>query len=404
MHILLIHQAFASSKQAGGTRHFEFAQRCINHDHQFSIVSSNLSYIDGKRTTSDNRLVTTEIAGGVKVLRVYTYAALHKSFIWRVISFLSFMVTSVIGAMRAENVDMVMGTSPPIFQAVSAWITAKIKRKPFLLEIRDLWPEFAVDMGVLKNPLLIWLSRALEKLLYAQASHLLVNSPAYREYLIGKGVSPKKISLISNGVDPDMFIPEHRGNGFRKEYGLNGKFVVTYAGALGMANDIPTILSAAEKLKGRPDIHFTIVGDGKERKALERRSQQKGLENITFTGPRPKNEMPEVLAASDACLATLMDIPMFKTTYPNKVFDYMAAGRPTVLGIDGVIRSVVESASGGIYVPPGDAAALAGAVEKLYDDSDLAKSMGASARSYVVKHFNRNHQAGQFINLIESVQ
>jgi glycosyltransferase involved in cell wall biosynthesis len=404
MHILLIHQAFASSKQAGGTRHFEFAQRCLKRGHRFTIVSSDISYLDGRRTTRKRQMVSKGQIGGVDILKAFTISALHRSFFWRVVSFVSFMVTSVIGSLQVQKVDLVLGTSPPIFQAVSAWMVAKLKGKPFLLEIRDLWPEFAVDMGVLKNPVLIWLSRILERFLYAQTSQLLVNSPAYRDYLITKGVSPEKISLISNGVDPDIFRPDNDGNGFRKEYDLEGKFVATYAGALGMANDIPTILSAAEKLKDRPDIHFAIVGDGKERRTLERRSQQKGLENVTFTGPKPKSDMPGILASSDVCLATLMAIPMFKTTYPNKVFDYMAAGRPIVLGIDGVIRDVVESAQGGIFVPPGNASSLADAVMKYFNDPELAKTMGSSARAYVVKHFNRNHQADQFIRLIELIQ
>jgi glycosyltransferase involved in cell wall biosynthesis len=404
MHILLIHQAFASSKQAGGTRHFEFAHRCLERNHRFTIVSSDLSYLDGKRTTQKRQIFSREQIGGVDIIRSFTIAALHRSFFWRVVSFLSFMVTSVIGSLQTEKVDLVIGTSPPIFQAMSAWMVAKLKGKPFLLEIRDLWPEFAIDMGVLKNSVLIRLSRALEIFLYAQASHLLVNSPAYKDYLMDKGISPDKIFLISNGVDPNMFRPDNEGNGFRKDYDLEGKYVVTYAGALGMANDIPTILSAAEKLKDRPDIHFAIVGDGKERQKLERHRQQKDLKNVTFTGPKLKCDMPGILAVSDVCLATLMDIPMFKTTYPNKVFDYMAAGLPTVLGIDGVIRDVVESARGGIFVPPGDAAALADAVVKLYGNPGLAKAMGSSARLYVVKHFNRNHQAEQFINLIESIQ
>lgn len=404
MHILLIHQAFVSPKQAGGTRHFEFARCCLRCGLRFTIVASNVSYIDGKRNTADNRMVTVENAEGVGVLKAYTYAALHKSFVWRIISFFSFMVTSVIAGLRAKNVDLVMGTSPPIFQAVSAWLVAKLKGKPFLLEVRDLWPEFAIDMGVLKNPVLIWLSRMLERFLYNQATHLMVNSPAYRDYLMEKGIHPKKVTLIPNGVDPDMFTPTAMGNGFRKSFNLDGKFVITYAGALGMANDIPTILQAAERLKKNPGIHFLLVGDGKERPKLETAAKTMGLENVTFTGPQPKSEMPHVLAASNACLATLMDIPMFKTTYPNKVFDYMAAGRPTLLAIDGVIREVVEAADGGIFVPPGNAAALADAVARLCEEPEQARSMGMSARRFVAAHFNRNTQARQFIDLVETLR
>ena len=401
MHILLIHQAFVSPAEPGGTRHYELASHLAQHGHRFTIVASDLSYLTGRRTVARDRLVTEQDLDGVRVLRAYTYPSLHRSFFWRIVSFLSFMLTSVWAALRAGPVDVVMGTSPPMFQAVSAWLVAAVRRRPFVLEIRDLWPEFAIDIGVLRNQVLIVLSRWLEHFLYACATHILVNSPAYRDYLLNKGVPAGKISLIPNGVDPDMFTPDARGERVRQAWGLNGNFVVTYAGALGLANDIPTILKAANRLRDLPQIHFLLVGDGKERANLEALARQLQLPNVTFTGSRPKREMSEILAASNACIATLKDIPMFRTTYPNKVFDYMAAGRPTILAIDGVIRQVVEVANGGIFVPPGDDAALANAVLSLSEDHRRAAAMGVAARAHVVEHFNRHQQALQFATVIQ---
>lgn len=401
MRCLLIHQAFASPDEPGGTRHYEFARHAARRGHSFTIVASDLSYLTGHSTLQRRGLVTEQDFGGVRVLRVYTYPSLHKSFVWRVVSFVSFMLTSLWAALRVGPVDVVMGTSPPIFQAVSAWLIAFLRRRPFLLEVRDLWPEFAIGMGVLRNPLLITLSRRLESFLYARATRLLVNSPAYRDYLIDRGISPRKVSLIPNGVDPDMFDPEDKGEEVRDEFNLDGRFVVTYAGALGLANDIPTLLRAAERLLPEEDIHFLIVGDGKERTSLEALAEQLKLRNVTFIDARPKSQVPALLAASDAGLAILQDIPMFRTTYPNKVFDYMAAGRPTVLAIAGVIQQVVESAQGGVCVPPGDEDSLAQVILRLSRDTASAQAMGRSARSYVVEHFNRHRQADQFVNLLE---
>lgn len=400
MHLLLIHQAFAGPDDPGGTRHFEFARHLVREGHTVTIVASNLAYKTGKPVVPLRGLVAEQQIEGVRVLRAYTLPTIHRSFVWRVVAFLSFMLTSAIAALRAGNVDLVMGTSPPIFQAVSAWIVSVLRRRPFLLEVRDLWPEFAIDIGVLKNPVLIWLSRRLEAFLYARATHLLVNSPAYRDYLMTKQVADERITLIPNGVDPTMFDPHADGSRLRKQTGLEDKFVVTYAGALGMANDLPTVLQAAEILRERGDLHFLVVGDGKERAALEARAQQLQLPNLTFIGPFPKSEMGAVLAASDACLAILRNIPMFRTTYPNKVFDYMAAGKPTVLAIDGVIRDVIEASRGGVFVPPGDAAALANGVVRLADDRATACAMGRSARAYVVQFFNRAQHAQQFALLV----
>ena len=299
--------------------------------------------------------------------------------------------------------DLVIGTSPPIFQAVSAWFISVVKWRPFLLEIRDLWPEFAVDMGVLKNPVLIWLARRLERFLYARASHLLVNSPAYRDYLIELGIPAAKISFIANGVDPEMFHVENANEGLRQEFSLQDKYIVTYAGAMGMANNLEVVLEAAALLNDVPNVHFLMVGDGKDRAKLQELARQANLTNVTFTGSRPKSQMPEVLAESDVCLAVLRDIPMFRTTYPNKVFDYMAASRPVVLAIDGVIRQVIEAAHGGIPVPPGNPKAMADAVRTLYSNRPDSEEMGRSARAYVIKFFDRNQQAQQFGELVQQI-
>jgi glycosyltransferase involved in cell wall biosynthesis len=403
MRLLLIHQAFTSPDDAGGTRHFEFAQRCIGDGHSFAIVASDVSYLSGKRRGQRARLVSKEHVQGVRILRAYTYASLHRSFVWRVVSFLSFMVTSVVAGLKAGPVDVVMGTSPPIFQAVSAWAVSVIRRCPFLLEIRDLWPEFAIGMGILRNPLLITLSRWLERFLYNRATHILVNSPAYRDYLQTKGINPAKITLISNGVDASMFAGSSDREMLRQRWSLNGKFLVTYAGALGPANDIPVVLEAARALSSHDRIHWLLVGDGKERGNLESMAREWKLGNVTFTGALPKKEMPAILAASDACLAILKNIPMFKTTYPNKVFDYMAAARSTILAIDGVIREVVEKAEGGIFVPPGNAKALADAVLSLERDRERTRTMGEAARAYVVEHFDREKQAKEFVSLLTSL-
>ncbi len=400
MHVLLIHQVFASPSEAGGTRHFELLSRLVKSGHQATVVASNLSYLSGASIVGESKWIAEQDIEGIRVLRAYTYPSLHRSFVWRVISFLSFMVTAVWAGWKAGKVDVVMGTSPPLTQPLSAWAIAVLRRRPFLLEIRDLWPEFAIDMGVLRNPVLIWIARRLEMFLYRRATHLLVNSPAYRDYLISKGMAPQKVSLIANGVDPTLFDPAAKGQGVRDEFRLDNKFVVTYAGAIGMANDIGTILNAAELLRDKSEIHFLLAGDGKERTNMQTQALQRGLNNITFTGALPKGRMPDVLAASDVCVATLQNIPMFTTTYPNKIFDYMAAGRPTVLAIDGVIREVVEVAGGGIFVQPGDPQALAAAVGTLYADRNAAREMGLCARQHVERYFHRHRQAEYFEQLM----
>jgi glycosyltransferase involved in cell wall biosynthesis len=402
-HLLLIHQAFAAKDDPGGTRHYELGQRLAAHGATFTVIASDISYLTGDRLASRQEPLCNSPADGIRILRASTYSAFHASYASRLASFLSFMISSVVAGARAGKPDVVMGTTPPIFQAVSAWALSVMHRKPFLLEVRDLWPEFAIDIGLLKNSLLIRLARGLESFLYARADYLLVNSPAYRDYLIRKGIDPGKVSFIPNGVDPSMFDPRSHADEVREQYALEGKYVITYAGAIGMANDLDVLIDAAAAIRHRTDIQVLIVGDGKERKRLQDKTLNLGLTNVTFSGALPKSQMPRILAASDACIAILRNIKMFATTYPNKVFDYMAAGRPTVLAIDGVIREVLEAANGGIFVPPGDAKKLSEAIIHFADHREQAKEMGENARCYVENHFNRDDQANELMKLISRI-
>jgi len=404
MRILLIHQNFATPAEGGGTRHFELGRHCSRLGHDFVVVTSPLSYLSGRQTPTEGRTDAAEqVVEGVRIRYAYAHPSLHRSFVWRLFSFVSFTLSAIRTALGAGPADVAMGTSPPLPQAFSAWYVSRRRRCPFLLEIRDLWPEFAIAMGVLTNPVLVALARRLERFLYRRADLILVNSPAYREYLTGRGVPGAKIRLIPNGVDPTMFDPDGDGAAARSRWALEGRFVVVYAGALGIANDVATLLKAIAQLGDVPDVHLLLVGDGKERANLESLVQELGLTNVTFTGTLPKTEVGECLAAADACVAILQDIPMFRTTYPNKVFDYMAAGRPTILAIDGVIRQVVEEAGAGLYVQPGSVDALAEAIRTLAADRERARAMGRFGRAHVVGHFNRDDQANEFARLVEGL-
>ncbi|MEO5886078.1 MAG: glycosyltransferase family 4 protein, partial [Anaerolineales bacterium] len=400
MKILLINQAFVSPDEPGHTRHFEMAQFLQARGHELVIVASDLNYQTGQKTVERKGIFAEQVITGVRILRAYIYPALHRSYLWRIVSFFSFMFSSVWTALQVRDLDLVMGTTPPIFQAVSAWLVAVIRRKPFLLEVRDLWPEFGVSMGVLTNPVLIALGRWLEKFLYAHATHILVNSPAYKDYMIAKDVPETKITFIAYGTDVDMFNPQVDGSSIRKELRLENKFIVLYAGALGQANDIDTLLRAAQRLSANDKICFVLFGDGKERPRLQSKADQMKLTNVIFAGVRAKKDMPLVLASADVCLAILQDIPMFRTTYPNKVFDTMAAGRATVLVIDGVSRQLIESSNGGVYVQPGDDELLAKTILELSKDSQHVKQMGLSAREYLIKHLDRRDKLNETLDLL----
>ena len=404
MHILLIHQAFAALDEAGGTRHHELALSLVQRGHRVTVIASPVSYMSGTQTGKPHWIVK-EQNGGVTILRTYTYPAFHRSFVHRVLSFLSFMVSSFWAGLAVRQVDLVWGTSPPIFQGITAWALARLKGVPFLFEVRDLWPAFAVAMGVLRSRLLIRASLWLEGFLYRRADRVVVNSPGYIEHVKAHGA--RRVELIPNGADPAMFDPCSTGTEFRQEHGLEGKFLVVYAGAHGLSNDLGVVLRAAQQLKDQAGICFVLVGDGKEKPGLEAQALQMGLKNLIFLPPVPKNGMCQVLGAADACIAILKPIELYKTTYPNKVFDYMAAGRPVVLAIDGVIRQVIEAAGAGIFAGPGDPAAMAQAILRLAEDhaqgGDWGQKMGLAGRAYIEKNLSRARSAEMLAGLLEEM-
>ena len=401
MKILLINQSSVSLDEPGHTGHIEMAKYLRDSGHDMVIVAGDSNYQTGLRTVKQKGVFVEQRIEGVSVLRAYSAETLHRSYFWRVISFVSFTFSSVWAALQVKDVDLVMGTTPQIFQAVSAWLVAFVQRKPFFLEVRDLWPEFAISMGVIKNPVIIRLSYWLERFLYARATHILVNSPAYKEYIVGKGVPAKKITFIAYGSDINMFNPGIDGSSVRERLGLDNKFIVLYAGTIGQAHDLYTVLRAAKRLSDDSHIQFVFFGDGKERPNLEAEAQRLGLKNVLFAGVCPKKEIPAVIASADVCLAILQNLEMFRTTYPNKVFDYMASARPTVLVIDGVVREVIEASKGGVFVEPGNDELLAKAILTLSRDPQRVKQMGENARAYLVKNLDRRDKLAETLQLLE---
>ncbi len=400
MHILIIHQAFAAINEPGGTRHHELARYLVRRGHRVTIIASPVSYITG---TGDrvSFVRKDDAEEGITILRSYVYRAHHKSFVHRVFAFLSFMVSSFIVGLRVKNVDLVWGTSPPIFQGITAWLLAKLKRIPFLFEVRDLWPAFAIAVGVLTNKPLVAASEWLERFLYRSADRVMVNSPGYVQHV--RDLGAKRVELIVNGADAGMFDPAKDGADFRSSHFLNDKFVALYAGAHGMSNDLGVVLGAAERLQDMPKVQIVLLGDGKEKAGLQARADEMKLRNVSFIPSVPKSEMADALAAADACIAILKPIEWYKTTYPNKVFDYMAAGRPVALAIDGVIREVVDGAGCGIFAQPGDAVALADIIRTLATDSEKSRSMGLMGRKYVEKHFDRAALAEKLTGILEEM-
>jgi len=407
MHILLIHQAYTSLDEPGGTRHHELARFLAAQGNSVTVIASPISYLTGKELGSQKEEIeiykddTGKPVGQLRILRTYVYPALHRSFVHRTINFFSFMASSFLAGLGVKQVDLVWGTSPPIFQAVTAWLLARLKGIPILFEVRDLWPAFAVQVGVLRHPVLIRASEWLERFLYRRADVMVINSPGFLQHVQARGA--RRVQVLPNGSDTQMFQPGSGGAEIRRQHGLEAKFVALYAGAHGISNDLEIVLQAACECRDHQDLVFALVGDGKEKVRLMETAQQLGLQNILFLPPVPKRGMPALLDAADVCIGILKAVPLYATVYPNKIFDYMAAEKPVILAMEGVIREVVEKAEAGIPVPVGDSHALAEAVLRLKSEPDLARQMGKHGRRYVIEHFDRPQLADRLLRVMENL-
>ncbi|MHC4214884.1 MAG: glycosyltransferase family 4 protein, partial [Planctomycetota bacterium] len=349
-------------------------------------------------------MVREKEAENVEVIRCHVSPSYNKSFIGRFWAYLSFTFSSILaGLFCVGKCDVVICTSPPLSVGLTGWILSKLKRIPMVFEVRDLWPESAISTGVLTNKWMISLGYWLERLSYRNSAWINVLTPAFEEYLVSrKDVRREIISMIPNGADLDLIKPGHKNNWVREKYALEGKFVVLYVGAHGVANHLIQILETARLLQNQEDILFMLVGDGMQKPALKEETTRCNLKNVIFVDSVPKKEIVDYISASDVCTAVLKKVDTFKTVYPNKVFDYMAAARPVIIGIDGVARKLIEDADAGIYVEPENASDFAEAVLRLRNDPQLCNRYGGNGLKFVSEYFARSVLAEKYIDILNN--
>lgn len=405
MKILLVHQYFLGKNDAGGSRWNQFSKYWSEKGHEVQVLAGSVHYATGKKAPEykGKFVVKEQEDKNVEVFRCHVSEAYNKNFIGRLWAYFSFAFSTIlVGLFKVGKVDVIICTSPPLTVGVTGWILSKLKRVPMVFEVRDLWPESAIDTGVLTNKLLIKISYWLERKSYKSSSWINVLTPAFEKALIAKkNIKPDRISMIPNGADLDIFKPGDINNWVREKHDLSNSFVVTYVGAHGVANHLIQLMEAAQLLKDHKDVKIMLVGDGMQKKMLREKAKELQLENVVFVDSVSKEKIVDYVAASNVCTAVLKKVDTFKTVYPNKVFDYMSAKRPIILGIDGVARELVENAGAGLFVEPENARAFADAVLKLKDDPDYCFKCGEEGFDYVSKNFARNILADKYINIVE---
>jgi len=406
MNILVIHQYFLEKEGAGGSRFNQFAKYWSRAGNNVLVVSGTVDYASGKKLKNyKNRWINKEkIENNISVYRCFVSEQYNKSFLGRLWAYLSFTLSATWAILfHIKKIDIIIATSPPLFVAIPGYLAKLFKRAPLIFELRDLWPKFAVDAGVLKNSFVVKLGYRLENFIYKKADLINVLTPAYKEYLIKeKNVSENKIIYIPNAADLDIFRPGSRENWVRKKYEWNKKFVILYVGAHGVANDLWQIINVAQSLKNNQEILFILIGDGMEKSKLKITVQEKGLTNIQFLDSIPKDKLNDYINAADVCTAVLR--PVFTTTYPNKVFDYMACAKPIILPIDGACRKlVVDEARAGIFVKPRDTEDFKEKIIYFYNHPEAREAMGQNGYRYVINYFDRQKLANQYLEIINKL-
>ncbi len=389
-HILIISRYYPPEIGVAGVCVAETATRLVKLGNQVTVLTTVPNYPTGIVPKEyRGHLIQSEALDGVRVVRVWCYIAPNKGFFRRILAQFSFGCLAPFLAHKAiGHPDVIIGESPPLFNVIAARTLAWRKHCPLIFWVADLWPESAVQLGVLHNRALIRLSEWLEWSTYECASVVWVVTEGMRDTLIRRGIPLEKLLLITNGVDTAKFRPLPQADA-RAELGWDERFTVLYAGTHGLAQGLMTVLDAAEQIQDCNDIRFVFVGDGAEKAELVAQAQIRALKNVTFMAPQPHSRMPLLLSGADICLVPLRKLPLFEGALPTKIYETMACARPMLLGVEGEARRLVEQeARAAIYVEPENPTVLVSAILNLHDHPDLAEALGQRGRACVEARFD----------------
>ena len=405
MRITLLCQYFPPEMGAPSARTYEHARHWANLGHEVTVVTGFPNHPTGViRPEYRGYFIKREQTDGIDVLRTWVYVAANKGFTKRVLNFLSFFLSSfILAALKTGRTDVVIGTSPQFFCAVSAFLLSRIKRVPFVFEVRDIWPQSAVELGALSNPLIIRALRAIELFLYRRAALIVAVADSTRQYLLDKGMAAGKIAVIPNGIDAKFLMAAAVPREVRAELGLEGKFMVSYIGTHGMSHALETVLSAAQVLGSDDSIHFLFVGEGAEKEKLERLAGELQLRNVTFLGQQPRETLLAFYRASDVSLVPLKKLPIFTKVLPSKLFELMGAGCAIVCSVEGEAASLIERAEAGLCIQPENIEQLVDAIRRLRSAPELVARFGANGRRFVTAHYLRSTLAERYLEALSKV-
>lgn len=399
MKILFFSHYYAPEGNAPATRVSALCERWAKAGHDVTVVTCPPNVPNGVVYGGYANRRTREVVNGVKVERVKVYLAANRGVVRRMLNFVSYFFAALGAALRLPRPDVAIATSPQIFCGYAGVWYARLRRVPLVVEIRDIWPESMNAVGAKVPRPAFWALERIEWAMYRACRRLVTVGEGYRERLVEKGVPREKTSVVMNGTDLSVYSPREKDAALLKRWGLEGRFVVSYVGTVGMACGLEVVLDAAAKV---PDgVAFAIVGDGAHRAALEDEAKRRGLKNVVFTGRQEKASMPAWVASSDASLVHLKRSELFTTVMPSKIFESAGCARPIVMGVDGFAKKLVLDAQAGLDMTPESADSLVACVTRLVRDPALCARLGQNAYANIARRFSRDQQAADYLALLK---
>ena len=400
MHVLVVTDNFAPERNAPAIRTFEHCKRWVNAGAKVTVVTSVPNFPSGKVLAPyKNRLLQRETMDGIEIVRVWTYLAPNRAVLRRSLDFASFGLTGFFAGLL-QKTDVIMATSPQLLAGLSGRLLALAKGRPYLLEVRDLWPNSIVALDMMRERhAMVRLLRAVENMLYRSAARIVTTNGGLRQRLIERGVPGAKIGVVPNGVDAVQFSPRPRPQALLEAYGLTNRFVVGYIGTQGLAHDLETVIHAADALK-ETAVSFLFVGDGAQHLPIVRMVRRLKLGNVHFVRTVAASEVPDHIACCDVLLVPMKRTTTLSDTMPSKIFEIASMERPIVIGAEGIAAELVEGHRAGLAVEPENSEALVGAIGRLWKEPELSLSMQTGSRA-LADDFSRDKFAAQMLDEIK---
>jgi putative colanic acid biosynthesis glycosyltransferase WcaI len=403
MRILFLTDNFPPEGNAPATRTYEHAVEWVKAGHNVDVITCAPNFPEGKVYTGyTNKWWFTENIDGIRVVRVKTYITANEGFARRTLDYMSFMVTAFFAGLFLKRPDVIIGTSPQFFTVCGAWLLSFFRRRPFIFELRDLWPASIKAVGAMNDSLAIRVLEKIEMFLYRRARVIISVTNSFKSELISRGIDGNKISVIINGVDLKQYSPRKKDAELETEYDLKDKFVVGYIGTHGMAHALQNILEAAKELHSRKEIMFLLVGGGARRDALVHQAKSMQLDNVRFIQRQPKEMMPRIWSLCDVSLIQLRDDPLFKSVIPSKIFESMGMGLPILFSLpEGEATQIIRESKSGMVIPPEQPEILAEAVVSLCENPDSLNAFAEASAKAASAH-SRAMQAKKMLQVLKT--